>query len=590
MSLAGVRGWLLMALLFAPTARADLFSPGELARPHAALEGLSQCTQCHPAGGQLSQATCLSCHHELQPRLSRGQGLHGRISEEKRACETCHHEHQGEDAALIDWGAGGEKSFNHLRTGWGLKGAHGVQKCTSCHEKRRITWPTALKLLEKRPASRLGVGNACTDCHFDEHRGQQEQDCEFCHTESAWQPQPGFKHDDTEYPLRGKHTKVKCKGCHVLDKDAEPHGFPAPKAETFLRFSPVEHRTCLDCHKDAHEGRFGQRCQSCHSVDGWHILRNVTTERQFHDKTKFPLKGAHLTVDCVTCHGPFPGQKAKFKGLPFETCGGCHADAHEGQLVVNGKSPDCAACHTEQGFLPAKYGLLEHVKTLYPLEGAHQVVPCAACHEPTPSLRAKIPKAVLASLKKRKQQELFSTALFNFTRPLERCESCHADVHDAQFRNVKCDTCHQVSSFTGLRFDHDQDSRFPLEGPHRQVKCQKCHFAENPGAPVRYKPLETSCRGCHLDVHAGQFSKPGEPAKCERCHELKGWKVLRFVHQPPFTPFVLDGQHRQAKCEACHRKVPVTRGVTAAQYKGLPLTCEGCHSDFHQGAFKGFEP
>ena len=33
-------------------------------------------------------------------------------------------------------------------------------------------------------------------------------------------------------------------------------------------------------------------------------------------------------------------------------------------------------------------------------------------------------------------------------------------------------------------------------------------------------------------------------------------------------------------------EVPVARGVTAVQYRGLPRTCEGCHSDFHQGAFK----
>ena len=130
---SGGRGFLVLVLLLAASAWADLFSPGELSAPHAALEGLSQCTQCHPAGGQLSQATCLSCHKELQPRLGKGQGLHGRITEEKRACENCHHEHQGENGRLIDYGPGGEKGFNHLRTGWGLKGAHAVLKCSACH-------------------------------------------------------------------------------------------------------------------------------------------------------------------------------------------------------------------------------------------------------------------------------------------------------------------------------------------------------------------------------------------------------------------------------------------------------------------------
>lgn len=586
----------LSALLLAGLARADLFSPGELSKAHTTLEGLSQCTKCHPAGGQLSQATCLSCHQELQPRTSKGQGFHGHIAEEKRNCELCHHEHQGVNAALINWGPDGEKGFNHLRTGWGLKGAHAEQKCSACHEKRRIVWPPALKILEKRPNTRLGVGTNCTDCHFDEHRGQQQEDCEFCHTEKAWKPQPGFNHADTEYPLKGKHKTVKCAGCHPSDKDSEPHGFPAPRSETFLRFAPIEHRTCLDCHKDPHEGRFGLRCQSCHTVDGWHQVRSAGGERAFHQKTKFPLEGAHLDVECAACHGPWPGRPAKFKGLAHDTCGACHVDAHEGQLMTNGKAPDCNTCHTVQGFMPPKYGIQEHAKTRYPLEGAHQAVACGACHEPTPALRNKIPKPVLADLKKKKLQELFSNALFDLGKPVDKCDSCHTDVHDGQFKAARCDSCHQVSSFSTLRFDHDKDSRYPLQGAHRQVKCDKCHFADSPKGAVRYKPLEQTCRGCHLDVHAGQFTLSGvegprEPAKCETCHVVDDWKKgLRFVHAPPFTTFLLDGKHAEAKCEACHLKVPVARGVTAVQYRGLPLTCEGCHSDFHQGAFKGFEP
>lgn len=581
---------MLALLALGSVARADLFSPGELSKPHAALEGLSNCTRCHPAGGQLSQATCLSCHQELQPRLGKGQGLHGHIADEKRNCELCHHEHQGLGANLIDWGKGGEKGFNHRRTGWPLEGKHADEKCASCHEKRRMVWPPALKILEKRAATRLGVSTNCTDCHFDEHRGQQQEDCEFCHVEKGWKPQPGFNHNDTEYPLKGKHAQVKCSGCHPSERDGEPHAFPAPKSETFLRFAPIEHRVCLNCHKDVHEGRFGLRCQSCHVVDGWHILRNATTERAFHEKTRFPLKGAHLDVDCTSCHGPFPGRKAKFKGLVHDACADCHVDAHEGQMVVNGKKPDCASCHTEQGFLPPKYGLREHAKTRYPLEGAHQVVACAACHERAPALRAKIPMSVLTELKKKKLQELFSNALFDFGKPLDRCESCHADLHAGQFKDVKCESCHGLASFTKIRFDHQKDARFPLQGAHLKVACDKCHFAPGPKDPVRYKSLELGCRGCHLDVHAGQFTKPNQPANCEGCHALESWKKLRFVHRAPFTEFILDGQHEKAKCESCHRKVAVARGVTSAQYKGLPLTCEGCHADFHQGAFKGFEP
>jgi hypothetical protein len=575
------------ALLLGGAARADLFSPGELTKPHATLEGLSQCTKCHPAGGQLSQEMCLNCHTELQPRLNKGLGLHGHIASDKRNCETCHHEHRGLDFKLIDWGQGGLKGFKHERSGWPLKGKHADVKCADCHEKRLILWPTALKLLATRPETYLGVGTACSDCHFDEHRGQQKEDCEYCHNEKAWKPTPGFNHDDTEYPLKGKHIKVKCTACHDTEKDGEAHGFPEPKGETFLRFAPVAHKSCLDCHKDVHEGRFGLRCASCHTVDGWHIIRNASQERQFHEKTRFPLKGAHLDVECRSCHGPFPGQNAKFKNLAFKLCGDCHPDGHEGQLTVNGKTPDCETCHTEASFQPPKYALAEHGKTRYPLEGAHQVVPCASCHPQTPALKTKVPKPVLVDLHRRKRAELFSMAQFDYSKPLERCETCHEDAHDGQFKDRRCDACHVLASFTKkVKFDHQKDSKYPLTGAHVKVDCDKCHFAATKKDVVRYRPIEAKCQSCHSDPHVAQFAGK----TCEGCHVDDSWKKLLFKHEPPFTFFLLDGQHAKAKCEACHRVIAFGGQAKAVQYKPLPSTCEGCHSDFHQGAFKGFEP
>ncbi len=584
------RALLLLLVGLGASARADLFSPGELSKQHRALEGLSQCTRCHPAGGQLSQETCLACHQELQPRLGKGLGFHGRLAPDKRACESCHHEHQGQAVPITDYGPGGEKGFNHQRTGWPLKGKHQEQKCTGCHEKRRILWPTALKLLDARPHTRLGLGTACTDCHFDEHRGQQQEDCEFCHDERGWKPPVGFNHDDSGYPLKGKHAQVKCTGCHPTEHDPEARGFPAPESETFLRFKPLEHRSCLDCHKDPHDGRFGLRCQSCHVVEGWRIVRSSSGERAFHEKTRFPLKGAHADVGCAACHGPWPGVRAKFKGLAFQRCDTCHVDAHEGQLATHGKAPDCDACHSEQGFAPAKYALADHARSRYPLEGAHEAVPCRACHEESAALKARIPKVVLAELRKKKLQALFSEVRFDFAKPLERCDSCHDDAHQAQFKGTACDACHRVESFRKLGFDHQRDSRYPLEGAHRDVKCEKCHWAPGPKAVVKYKPLETACRACHLDVHAGQFAARGAPAKCEACHELAGWKRLKFVHEAPFTTFLLEGKHASTQCERCHHPVTLAEGVKATQYRGLPRSCEGCHADFHEGAFKGFEP
>ena len=160
---------------------------------------------------------------------------------------------------------------------------------------------------------------------------------------------------------------------------------------------------------------------------------------------------------------------------------------------------------------------------------------------------------------------------------------------------LACSTSHTTKSFkaSALTFDHQTQSSFPLTQAHQKVKCDQCHFAPAAGEPVKYKPLPQTCASCHLDVHAGQFSaKAGRPAvACETCHGEGKWKpASKFEHKPPFTTFVLDGKHAGARCEACHRALPVGLKVNVTQYRPLPTTCEGCHSDFHKGAFKGFEP
>lgn len=582
------RALLIISLTLGGAAWADLFSPGALSRPHTELEGLSQCTKCHPAGKQLSPEACVDCHQELEPRLGKGLGLHGKLPSTNRACEKCHHEHRGLDAPSSDWGAGGEKNFDHQRTGWALKGKHADTKCAGCHEPRLIISPPIKKLLATRPKSWLGVASACHECHFDEHRGQEKDECGSCHGEQEWKKAEHFNHQKTAYPLEGKHKQVKCVDCHDSERDGEPHTFPAPKSETFMRFAPVEHKTCLTCHKDPHQGQLGLRCESCHTVDGWKIIRSDRVDLSFHDKNDFPLRGAHIDVLCIQCHGPFGAQRAKFKGLAHDTCDVCHVEAHEGQLAdKRGRSPDCGTCHVEQAFMPAKYGPQEHAATRYPLEGAHQLVACVACHPSSEAtLKPRVPHAALTEVKRKGLQPLFSWALFDFDKPLDRCESCHQDVHDAQFKGQACARCHGETGWRTLTFDHDRDSRYPLEGAHAKVACAKCHFAPTTRGTVLYKPMERGCESCHDDVHVGQFERKG----CDGCHTLTDWKTLRFRHEPPFTPFVLDGLHLKAKCEACHKPVQVSRSATVTKYKPLPKKCGGCHADHHNGEFKGFAP
>lgn len=591
------------AVLLGDAALAQVFSPGELSRPHAALEGLQSCSKCHPAGEQLSAANCLECHAELRSRLASGKGLHGRLpAEQKEGCWSCHREHRGKDSPLIPWGSGGPKKFDHARTGWPLRGEHAKAGCEKCHERRRITEAAVLQMLARSPrrATYLGLPTLCVSCHFDEHRGQVGQLCGGCHGDGAWKSAIGFDHgQDADYPLLGKHRKVPCAQCHpkLTDAAVAPKAFPAPKSPAYLKFAPVPHSGCTACHDDSHAGKFGPRCSQCHSQEGWHAIRDALKERAFHEKTRFVLKGRHLEVLCASCHGPFPGQKLKLKGLAFEKCGDCHPDGHLGQMSPPpaGKLQSCERCHTVEGFRPATFTLEQHDQTRYRLEQAHRVVACNGCHAEEPRLAARLPRAVEQELRRNKRPLLVSYATFDFPKQLERCEVCHADIHAGQLaeRAGGCPACHRQSSWAELFFDHERDSRFPLVGKHKEAQCGSCHSPQRIGSlrAVRYKPLPLACGECHPDSHAGQLApSSGAPTDCGRCHAPSGFKPSKLVHGEPFTSFRLEGKHQKVACEKCHPAVDTGRGVKVTRYKPLPGRCSGCHEDFHRGEMKGFEP
>ncbi|HSM93555.1 MAG TPA: hypothetical protein VLT47_11780, partial [Anaeromyxobacteraceae bacterium] len=382
----------------------ELLSPGELSRSHASLEGTTSCTKCHPAGGKLSPDTCLACHEELRGRVAAGRGLHGRMAPSERACERCHPEHEGRDAALVDWGKGGRAAFDHARTGTPLAGKHRQADCAKCHDPRLVADPAVRALLAKQPGRRtfLGAPTACWPCHADEHRGQLGTDCARCHADERWRPAPRFDHAKAAYRLAGRHLKVACERCHPRQPAAPPEPGASQVAvvsQGASRFKGLRFAGCADCHKDPHAGKFGAACSSCHVADGWRKLTGAAAEKAFHEKTKFPLRGGHVAAPCRSCHGPFPGEKERMKGLAFAACTDCHADAHLGQLAPAAGDPrTCDRCHGVEAWRPARFEAEDHARTRYPLQGAHLAVACAGCHPKLPDAEARVPQKVRTTL------------------------------------------------------------------------------------------------------------------------------------------------------------------------------------------------
>lgn len=535
---------IILILILCGSSYAQL-SPGELSKPHAFLEGVENCSKCHGFDQKLSSDKCLACHTYLGDRQKAGLGIHANPSHIK--CEVCHVEHQGKDFELIFWKDGQDK-FDHTLTGYKLDGKHFGLKCRDCHQSKNISRDIVTQEPKKNFSTTFqGLGQECATCHADEHRGQVSSKCSSCHTTAGWKPPTKFDHANAKFKLTGKHLTVACAKCHTLIVDNR-------SAKNYLKLTGIPSVRCLDCHKDAHNNKFGQNCEGCHNTSG---MNDIAKGQFDHSKTKFALLGAHATITCEKCHAP----GRSFKGLKFEKCQECHSDYHRGQFATRPLKGACEECHTVDGYIPAKFTIEEHGKTQYPLQGSHLAIPCNACHK--------------------KEQLAGKSETIKFKFENTRCLACHKDPHKGQLDKFiskdGCEYCHAVESWRKTNYDHSQ-TKFPLEGKHKSINCRACHDKEN--TELKFAALPLNCQECHKDVHRGQFAQANtekSQTDCARCHTPSGWKPEKFDHNRD-TTFKLDGGHLKVACTGCHKQIN-DDGKVYIKYKPLSTTCSSCHAD-----------
>lgn len=494
---------------------AQLLSPGELAKPHAEIEGLRNCTQCHSAGQKVPEENCLACHETLAARIQEKAGYHSQVQGD---CVDCHSDHRGVDYQMIRWDSA---NFDHDSTGYALTGKHLGIECADCH---------------KQPNTFLGLQSDCLSCHTDEHQRQLGEDCLSCHSMDGWQPVTGFSHADSRFPLAGRHEEVDCEKCHATEAD--------DAGEQFSRYRPLAFAACADCHADEHRGQFAtQQCTACHTVDGF---KPATID---HQRFRFPLLGRHASVECEACHKPTTAADGDsmiaYRPVAFAACADCHTDPHAGQF-----QEDCSSCHNVEGFQQAP---IDHEQTRFPLRGQHRDVTCVACHGPPPGAPAGTP-AIFRGL--------------NFAT----CNDCHVDVHAGQFEQ-DCTSCHQVDGWKIAAFDHGR-TRFALQGKHAAVACFDCHKleeADNPQPLRRWRGFaHRDCADCHTDYHVEQFDKD-----CVTCHTNDDFIPSTFDHQQAIFP--LDGAHIPVPCLECHKPFSIADGTQRIRYRPISGDCGTCH-------------
>ena len=306
--------------------------------------------------------------------------------------------------------------------------------------------------------------------------------------------------------------------------------------------------TAQDSTKSPH-GPLRLPCAECHSSDGWRPAR-IASDFD-HARLGFPLTGAHVQADCVSCH-----KQLSFKGTPSQ-CAACHADPHRAEL---GKS--CGSCHTSRSFVDRSLLVSAHQLTAFPLTGAHLAADCESCHQP--GVQGKL----------------------SFLGQPTDCVACHQPTfvatrnpdHVAGGFPTHCIECHNTTTWLASTFNH-QATRFPLTGAHLAVACNVCH------ADKVYMEKSTACASCH-QADYNTTTDPSHtaaqlPSDCSQCHTTASWSGGTFNHST--TKFALTGAHIPLDCNSCHGD-----GV----YAGKGTTCVTCHlNDYnatnnpgHQGA------
>ncbi len=263
------------------------------------------------AGAHLKIA-CAACHKQ------------GQYTGTPRDCQACHADphaakYPGDCRRCHDERSWDPPNYDHrAKTGVALEGAHLAVHCTQCHGAdgqklkavKNITCATCHDVTAKTAAMKRAS-----------HGTQFGSDCASCHKLTKWSDVRPFNHAQTHFPLERRHAALRCSECH---NQAQPG-------------SQMLSGQCRACHDDPHRGRTTLDCGDCHRPDSWLVIRFD------HDRTEYPLNGAHFAGRCRDCH-----INDVWIGTPRE-CVFCHRDdlgrVNATSVKHRQDSFDCAECH-----------------------------------------------------------------------------------------------------------------------------------------------------------------------------------------------------------------------------------------------------
>ena len=352
-------------------------------------------------------------------------------------------------------------------------------------------------------------------------------DCSLCHVGEGWNRiRKDFEYDHLEHTglaLEGAHSEAECLRCH------NDRG----RVESFAA------RGCAGCHEDIHRGQLGRDCTICHGERDWRPTEQIAQ----HNRTRFPLVGAHAATACWRCH---PGAQVGNFARADAECITCHATelqrATTPPHLAQGWTDRCDRCHIPTSWTGAGFN-----HGTWPLTGAHAAANCTQCHPGQ-----------------------------TFAGTPRNCAACHIGEynqvtdpnHVALNFPTNCSECHGTSSWTGAHFNHSgltqacvdchlaeyQNTTNPNHASAGfQTNCESCHNTNTwQGAMFSHAGITNGCVDCHLAEYQSttnpNHASAGFPTTCESCHNTNTWNGAAFNHSFPIN----SGAHKKFNCADCH--------------------------------------
>ncbi len=238
-------------------------------------------------------------------------------------CGSCHYPNQWKPLST-------NRSFTHDATNFPLIGAHKTANCIQCHEGNTVEEMHDFKQADAE----------CNYCHMDIHFEGYGDNCYRCHNTSNWDFLSWrFRHDETLFPLIGRHSNIACENCH-----SNAYGFVVLNRTT----------SCVVCHRDVYTSQVienghteNEDCFLCHNTRAW-----FPSDMSHHD-VFFPIfTGNHRKGVWSTCEAECHINPNNYTDFSCGLNGVCHEhrkskmdDKHDEKNDYRYESRACYNCH-----------------------------------------------------------------------------------------------------------------------------------------------------------------------------------------------------------------------------------------------------